>query len=150
MDYFFEAYKEALKAYKKDEVPVGCVIVYNNKIIARAHNIKEKTKNALNHAELICIKKASKKLKSWRLDECVMYVTLEPCPMCTGALIQSRMKKVFYGAKEPKSGCLGGFIDLNNYKFNHYVESTFLDDEKCQKIMSDFFKQKRIKQKENE
>lgn len=150
MDYLLEAYKEALKAYKKDEVPVGCVIVHNNKIIARAHNLKEKTKNALNHAELICIKRASKKLKSWRLDDCEMYVTLEPCQMCTGALIQARIKKVYYGITEPRSGCLGGFIDLTSYKFNHYVESINLNDEKSQKIISEFFKKKRIKQKENE
>lgn len=149
MDYLNEAYKEALKAYKKDEVPVGCVIVLDDKIIARAYNKRNKKNNPILHAEMICIQRASKKLKSWRLEDCIMYVTLEPCQMCTGAIIQSRIKKVYYGAVEPKSGCMGGFIDLTEYKFNHKVEVELLNDEKCIKIMSDFFKEKRIEKTKN-
>lgn len=145
MDYLSEAYKEALKAYKRNEVPVGCIIVHNNKIIARAFNKRHNTKNPIAHAEMICIRKASKKLKSWRLDECIMYVTLEPCQMCTGAIIQSKIKKVYYGVAEPKTGCMGGFIDLTNYKFNHTVEKENINDERCIKIIQDFFKERRIK-----
>ena len=118
-----EALKEASKAYKEDEIPVGCVIVKEGKIIARAHNRKVNKNNTLYHAELIAIDKASKKLDSWRLTGCEMYVTLEPCPMCAGALINSRMSKLYIGTKDPKAGACGSVLNLlSDYKFNHKVE----------------------------
>ena len=125
--YLKEAYKEAQKALDKNEVPVGAVIVKEDKIIARAHNIKEIKQNALAHAEIICINKACKKLKNWRLDDCEMYVTLEPCSMCKGAIKQSRIKKVYYGAEDKKAVC----NEENIYEF--------MDDEKCASILKDFF-----------
>ena len=108
-DIFFmkEALKEAKKAYLKEEVPVGCVIVYNNEIIARAHNTRHKNKSALDHAEILAIKKANKKLNAWMLDGATIYVTLEPCLMCAGAIFQSRIKRVVYAASEPKFGAFG-------------------------------------------
>ena len=110
-----EALKEAQKAYKKEEVPVGAIIVKNGKIIARAHNIKETKKNAVGHAEILAIEKACKKLKAWRLLDCEMYVTLEPCSMCAGALINSRIKKVYIGADDPKTGACGSVLNLLKY-----------------------------------
>ena len=124
-DIFFmkEALKEAKKAYLKEEVPVGCVIVYNNEIIARAHNTRHKNKSALDHAEILAIKKANKKLNAWMLDNATIYVTLEPCLMCAGAIFQSRIKRVVYAASEPKFGSFGSIINVSNpeYKFNHKV-----------------------------
>ncbi|TYB30598.1 MAG: nucleoside deaminase [Candidatus Mcinerneyibacterium aminivorans] len=105
-DYMREALKEAYKAYKKDEVPVGAVIVWNDKIISRGHNMTESLQDATLHAEMIAIKKASRYLKSWRLEDSTLYVTLEPCVMCAGAIYLSRIKKVIYAAKDPKSGVL--------------------------------------------
>lgn len=143
-----EALKEAKKAYKKEEVPVGCVIVYNNEIIARAHNTRHKNKSVLDHAEILAIKKANKKLNTWMLDEAVLYVTLEPCLMCAGAIFQSRIKKVVYAAKEPKFGAFGSILDLSNplYKFNHKVElvSGVLEDESST-LLKTFFKEIRQK-----
>ena len=118
-----EALKEARKAYKKDEVPVGAVIVKDGEIIARAHNVKEQKKDTTKHAEIIAIQKASKKLESWRLENCTMYVTLEPCAMCTGAMIQARLKKVVIGTMDEKTGACGSVLNLlEDYKFNHVVE----------------------------
>ena len=118
-----EALKEAQKAYEKDEVPVGAVIVKEGKIIARAYNIKENKNDTTCHAEILAIKKASKKLQAWRLEDCTMYVTLEPCPMCAGALIQSRMNKVVIGTMDYKTGACGSKLNLlEDYKFNHNVE----------------------------
>lgn len=145
--YLKEALKEAKKAYSKDEVPVGCVIVFDNKIIARGHNLRETKNNVLFHAEIVAINKACKKLHQKFLDGCEIYVTLEPCIMCMGAIIQSRIKKVIYGAKEPKFGCLESLGNiLNDYKFNHNVEvmGGILEDE-ASKMMKDFFKEKRNK-----
>ena len=115
-DIFFmkEALKEANKAYLKEEVPVGCVIVYKNEIIARAHNTRHKNKSALDHAEILAIKKANKKLNAWMLDGATIYVTLEPCLMCAGAIFQSRIKRVVYAASEPKFGAFGSILDLSN------------------------------------
>lgn len=139
-----EAYKEAMKAYKKDEVPVGCVIVKDNKIIARAHNLKEKKKNPMSHAEIECINKACKKLNDWYLKDCELYVTLEPCVMCVSVMINARIKSVFYGAKDNKAGALGGLFNLLNQKgFNHYFEINYLEDNKCSQILKDYFKEKR-------
>ena len=124
MDSIFmkEALKEAKKAYKKLEVPVGCVIVKDGKIIARAHNLKETKYDTTKHAEILAIKKASKKLESWRLIDCDMYVTLEPCPMCAGAIIQSRIKNLYYGASDEKTGAVGSVLNLmEDFKFNHIV-----------------------------
>ncbi len=145
-DYFmFEALKEAKKAYDKNEVPVGCVIVKDDKIIARGHNLKESKFDTTYHAEMIAIKKASKKLNSWRLIDCELYVTLEPCSMCTGAIINSRIKKIYFGAFDEKTGACGSVLNLlKDYTFNHVVEyeSNVLQEE-CQKILSKFFKELR-------
>ena len=136
-----EALKEAQKAYKELEIPVGCVIVRDGKIIARAHNQKEKKKDTTKHAEILAIQKASKKIKAWRLENCEMYVTLEPCSMCAGALIQSRIKKVYIGTMDEKTGSCGSVLNLlEDYKFNHHVEcETGILEEECKKILKDFF-----------
>ena len=138
------AYKQAMKAFEIDEVPVGAVIVKNGKIIARAYNKKEKDNNPLGHAEIIAINKACKKLKSWRLLDCDLYVTLEPCPMCAGAIINSRIKRVIFGAKDSKAGACGSLIDLTSYPFNHkpLVDNGIMAEE-CASILSDFFIKKR-------
>lgn len=141
-EYFMkEALKEAKKAYKELEIPVGCVIVKDGEIIARAHNQKEKKKDTTKHAEILAIQKASKKIDAWRLENCEMYVTLEPCAMCAGALIQSRIKKVYIGAMDEKTGSCGSVLNLlDDYKFNHYVESEIgLLEEDCRRILKDFF-----------
>lgn len=144
-----EAYKEAIKAIKEDEVPVGAVIVKDNKIIARAYNKKEKNNNPLGHAEILCIKKACKKLGDWYLKDCELYVTLEPCVMCCGAIINARIKKVYFGARDLKCGALGGLFNLMEQKgFNHYFDSEFVEDAKCGRILSEFFKKKREIKKE--
>lgn len=140
-----EALKEAKKAYNKLEVPVGAVIVKDGKIIARAHNIKETKKDTTKHAEILAIQKASKKLDSWRLTGCEMYVTLEPCTMCAGALIQSRIGKVYIGTMDYKTGACGSVLNvLEDYKFNHKVECEIgiLKDD-CESILQDFFKELR-------
>ena len=132
-----EALKEAKKAYDKLEVPVGAVIVKDGKIIARAHNLKETKYDTTKHAEILAIQKASKKLNSWRLIDCEMYVTLEPCSMCAGALINSRIKKVYIGASDQKTGAVGSVFNLlEDYTFNHKVEyeKGVLQDE-CESIL---------------
>lgn len=139
--YMKQALKEAKKAYEKLEVPVGAVIVKDGKIIAKAHNQKETKFDTTKHAEILAISKASKKLGSWRLNDCEMYVTLEPCPMCAGALIQSRIKKVYIGANDEKTGAIGSVFNLlTDYKFNHTVEfeKGILKNE-CKKVLQDFF-----------
>jgi len=140
-----EALKEARKAYNKLEVPVGAVIVKDGQVIARAHNQKETKKDAIKHAEIIAIEKASKKLDSWRLTGCEMYVTLEPCSMCAGALIQSRIDKVYIGTMDNKTGACGSVLNLlEDYKFNHKVEcKTKILQNECEKILQDFFKELR-------
>ena len=145
-----EALKEAKKAYNKLEVPVGAIIVKDGKIIARAYNQKENKKDTTNHAEILAIKKASKKLESWRLLDCDMYVTLEPCSMCAGALIQSRIRKVYIGALDGKTGACGSVLNLlENYKFNHKVEmETGVLKKECEQILKDFFKELRELKKE--
>ena len=133
--------KEAKKAYKEDEVPVGAVIVKDGKIIARAHNLREKKQSATAHAEILAIEKASKKLDSWRLIDCDMYVTLEPCTMCMGAIITSRIKNIYIGALDPKTGACGSFVDLSTLKYNHTVNiSKGILQEECEYIIKDFFK----------
>ena len=137
-----EALKEAKKAFDKEEVPVGAVIVKDGKIIARAHNNKEEKNDTTKHAEIIAIQKASKKLNNWRLNDCEMYVTLEPCPMCAGAIIQARIKKVYIGTDDPKTGACGSVLNLlDDYKFNHKVEiEKNMMKKECEKILKDFFK----------
>lgn len=142
--YMLEALKEAKKAYLLDEVPIGCVIVKDNKIIARAHNKRENKEITLAHAELLAIEKANKKLNSWRLEDCDLYVTLEPCMMCVGAIIQARIKHVYFGATDNKSGALGGSFNVLKNKFNHklLVTKNVLKEE-SEIIIKDFFKQLR-------
>ena len=146
-EYMRAALNEAKKAYKKEEVPVGVVIVKEGKIIAKAHNLKESKKDTTCDAEILAIKKASKKLNSWRLENCEMYVTLEPCPMCAGALIQARIKKVYIGTMDYKTGACGSVFNLlEDYTFNHKVEcESGILKEECEKILQDFFKELRKK-----
>ena len=140
-----EALKQAQKAFNKNEVPVGAVIVKNNKIIARAYNLKETKNDTTKHAEIIAIQKASKKLEAWRLTDCEMYVTLEPCSMCAGAIIQARVKKIYIGTMDPKTGACGSVYNmLKDYKFNHTVEIEYgILQKKCEKILKNFFKKLR-------
>ena len=145
-----EALKEAKKAYNKLEVPVGAVIVKDGQIIARAHNLKETKYDTTKHAEILAIQKASKKLNSWRLIDCEMYVTLEPCSMCAGALIQARIKKLYIGTMDKKTGACGSVFNLFEYEFNHKVkvETEILQSE-CEKILKDFFKELRNSKKKD-
>ena len=148
-EFMKQAIKEAKKAYRKEEVPVGAVIVKDGEIIAKAYNLKESKNDTTCHAEILAIKKASKKLNAWRLSECEMYVTLEPCAMCAGALIQSRIKKVYIGARDYKTGACGSVLNLlDDYTFNHKVEcERGILQEQCEKILQDFFKELRKKKK---
>ena len=143
--YMKEALKEAQKAYDKLEIPVGAVIVKDGKIIARAYNQKETKTDTTKHAEILVIQKASKKIEAWRLVDCEMYVTLEPCSMCAGAIINSRIKKVYIGAMDEKTGAVGSVFNLfEDYKFNHKVESeTGILKEECENILKNFFKELR-------
>ena len=144
-----EAIRQAKKALVLEEVPIGCVIVCNGKIIARGYNRRNTDKNTLSHAELNAIKKASKKLGDWRLEGCTMYVTLEPCQMCAGALMQSRIDRVVIGSMNPKAGCAGSVLNLLEMDgFNHKVEVIrgVLQDE-CSAMLSDFFRELREKKK---
>lgn len=143
--FMTQAYKEAQKAFEEDEVPVGCVIVKDGKIIARAHNRKEKRNCALFHAEIECIRKAARKLDNWNLKGCEIYVTLEPCMMCTGALINSRIDRIIYGCKDPKGGALVSNIRLQDIKLlNHYpqIQGGVMEKE-CSDLLKKFFKNKR-------
>lgn len=131
---------EAKKAFDKNEVPVGCVIVKDDKVIAKAHNLRQTKKSVLAHAEILAIQKASKKLDSWILEDCTMYVTLEPCPMCAGTILQSRIKKLVYATKEPKFGACQSVMNLFDYKFNHQVEITEgILQEEASNLMKIFF-----------
>lgn len=138
-----EALKEAKKAYKKLEVPVGVVIVKDNQIIARAHNVKEEKQDATRHAEIMAIEKASKKLQNWRLNDCEMYVTLEPCPMCAGAIINSRINKVYIGARDEKTGACESKLNLlADYSFDTSVDAEMgLLEEECKQLLKNFFKE---------
>lgn len=143
--YMDIAYNEAKKAFLKDEVPVGAVIVLSGKVIAKAYNKKVSLKDVCAHAEIIAIKKASLKLKDWRLEDCEMYITLEPCPMCAGAIEQSRIKKVYIGTKSNfKSNHEIVEKIFNNREFYHKVEYSYLNDSKCSEILKEFFAKKRI------
>ncbi|MCI9080075.1 MAG: nucleoside deaminase [Lachnospiraceae bacterium] len=144
-----EALKQAKKAEATGEVPIGCVIVYQNKIIARGYNRRNIENSTLAHAEITAIRKACKKLGDWRLEGCTMYVTLEPCPMCAGAVVQARIPRVVIGALNPKAGCAGSIVDLlSERRFNHQAEKVtgVLVDE-CSTLMKEFFKGLREKKK---
>lgn len=149
LKYMKEALKETKKAAKCGEVPIGCVIVYEDKIIGRGYNKRNTKKTTLAHAELIAIQKASKAMGDWRLENCSMYVTLEPCQMCSGAIVQARIKEVIVGAMNPKAGCAGSILNiLQMEEFNHQVElTTGVMKEECEAVLKEFFKDLRIKNK---
>jgi tRNA(adenine34) deaminase len=144
-----EALKQARKAYRLGEVPIGCVIVYQDKIIGRGYNKRNTKKTTLAHAELVAIEKAGKVMGDWRLEDCVMYVTLEPCQMCSGAIVQARIKKVVVGTMNPKAGCAGSILNLLQMKeFNHQVElETGVLEKECTDILQAFFQDLRIRNK---
>ena len=150
--YMKEAVRQAKKAWRLGEVPIGCVIVYEDKIIARGYNRRTVDKNTLAHAELIAIRRASKKLDDWRLEGCTLYVTLEPCQMCSGAIIQARIPKVVVGCMNPKAGCAGSIFNLLQVpQFNHQAELvTGVLEEECSQMMKDFFRELREKKKNKE
>ena len=147
--YMYEAIKQAKKAEKVEDVPIGCVIVAEGKIIARGYNKRNKKKSTLCHAEIEAIGRATKKLGDWRLDNCTMYVTLEPCPMCAGAIVQARIRRVVIGAMNPKAGCAGSIINLLQMDgFNHKVEiTTGIYEKECGELMKNFFVKLRSKKK---
>ena len=146
-NYMELALNEAKKAYKIEEIPVGAIIVKDGKVISRAYNQKETKNNPIAHAEILAIERASKKLGRWRLDDCDLYVTLEPCPMCAGALINSRIKKLYIGTPDEKTGACGSVLNLlEDYKFNHKIEvEKYILKDECEKILKDFFKKLRKK-----
>lgn len=148
--YMREAIRQAKKAYALGEVPIGCVIVYQDKIIGRGYNRRTIDKNTLAHAEMIAIRKASKKMNDWRLEECTMYVTLEPCQMCSGALVQSRIDEVVIGCMNAKAGCAGSVMNLLQVDgFNHQVKITQgVLEEECSSMLSEFFRKLREKKKQ--
>lgn len=139
--YMLEAIKQAKKAENVGDVPIGCVIVCDGKIIARGYNKRNKKKSTLCHAEIEAIGKATKKVGDWRLENCTMYVTLEPCPMCAGAIVQARINRVVVGAMNPKAGCAGSIVNLLQMDgFNHKVElTTGVREKECGDLLSNFF-----------
>lgn len=144
--YMLEALKEARKAAKKDEVPVGAVVVRQGKIIARAHNLRETKRRPDAHAEHLAMCRTARKLRGWRLTECTLYVTLEPCPMCAGLAVNSRIPRVVFGAYDKKAGALGSLYDLNEGKLNHTFECVGgILEEECAQVLKDYFKAKRKK-----
>jgi tRNA(adenine34) deaminase len=144
--YMQKALNLACRAAKEDEVPVGALIVRNGKIIACAYNKREKKKSPTAHAELLAIQKASKKLGGWRLPQCTLYVTLEPCPMCAGAIVNARIPRVVFGAPDPKAGALGSVYNLAEGKLNHTPEITSgVLQKECGEVLSNYFKNKRNK-----
>jgi tRNA(adenine34) deaminase len=144
-----EAYRQAKKAYALGEVPIGCVIVHEGKIIGRGYNRRNTDKNTLAHAEITAIKKASKIIGDWRLEECTLYVTLEPCQMCAGAIVQARIPKVVMACMNPKAGCAGSILNiLDMPEFNHQVETVRgVMEEECSLMLRTFFKELRIRNK---
>lgn len=150
LEFMKVAIEEAKKAANLGEVPIGAVIVYQNKIIARSHNLRETSQNAVTHAELMAIQQACEAIGSWRLEETTLYVTLEPCPMCAGAILQSRIPRVVYGARDMKAGCVDSLYRLlNDARFNHECDVTegVLADE-CGQMLTDFFRNLRERKKE--
>lgn len=147
--YMREALKQAKKAYKLGEVPIGCVIVHQGRIIGRGYNRRNTDKNTLSHAEITAIKRASKVIGDWRLEDCTLYVTLEPCQMCAGAIIQARIPEVVMGCRNPKAGCAGSVLDiLQNPAFNHQAKVTqgVLENE-CSEMLKTFFAKLRLRNK---
>lgn len=144
--YMKLALAQAKKAYVREETPIGCVIVHQDKVIARGYNKRNGKKNTLAHAEILAIHKASKVLGDWRLEDCTMYVTLEPCPMCAGAIVQARISRVVVGSMNPKAGCAGSVMNLlQTPGFNHQVElETGVLGEECSQIMTEFFRELRL------
>ena len=147
-----QALKEAEKARKKDEAPIGAVIVHNDVIIARGHNERELRQDPTLHAEMTAVRKASRKLGTWRLNECDIYVTLEPCAMCAGALVQTRIRRLFIGARDPKAGAAGSVIDIPGVdKFNHHIEVIYgILEDQCSQILKDFFRELRERKKQEQ
>lgn len=151
MDHYFmeKALEEAKRAYEENEIPIGAVIVYKDEIIGRGHNKVEQDQNPLNHAELIAIKEASEKIGSWRLIDCDLYVTLEPCIMCSGATVYSRIRRIVFGAYDHKRGCCGSILEIpQTEEFNHHVEITGgVMEEECLSLIQQFFKELRAKKR---
>ena len=149
--YMKEAIRQAKKAAAIGEVPIGCIIVYEDKIIGRGYNRRMVDHTVLAHAEILAMKKACKKMGDWRLEDCTMYVTLEPCQMCSGAIVQSRMTRVVVGCMNPKAGCAGSILNLLQMpQFNHQVDlTTGVLEEECSQMMKTFFKELREKRKKN-
>lgn len=147
--YMRAALQQAKKALLLGEVPIGCVIVHDNKIIARGYNRRNTDKNTLSHAEITAIRKASKKIGDWRLEDCTLYVTLEPCQMCSGAIVQARIPQVVIGCMNPKAGCAGSILNLFEMPaFNHQVKTTYgILAEECSAILKQFFKDLRVRNK---
>lgn len=148
--YMHEAINQANKAKEINEVPIGAVIVFKGEVIATGYNVRETSQETLSHAELIAIKKANEKIGSWRLEDCTIYVTLEPCAMCAGAIVQSRIKRVVFGAPDPKAGCAGTLMNLlDDERFNHQVEVTRgVLEKECGTLLTDFFKNLRGKKRQ--
>lgn len=147
--YMKEALKQAKKAYKLGEVPIGCVIVHQDQIIGRGYNRRNTDKSALSHAEITAIRKASRVIGDWRLEDCTLYVTLEPCQMCAGAIVQARIPNIVMGCRNPKAGCAGSILNvLQNPSFNHQVLITegVLEDQ-CSQILKNFFAELRLRNK---
>lgn len=147
--YMRAAIRQARKAYALGEVPIGCVIVYEGKIIGRGYNRRNTDKNTLSHAEITAIRKASRKMGDWRLEDCDLYVTLEPCQMCSGAIVQARIRKTVIGSMNPKAGCAGSILNiLQMAEFNHQVEiERGVLEEECSGMLREFFKELRIRNK---
>lgn len=147
--YMKEAIRQAKRAYELEETPIGCVIVYDGKIIGRGYNRRNTDKNPLAHAEITAIRKASRKIGDWRLEDCTLYVTLEPCQMCAGAIVQSRIPRVVVGCMNPKAGCVGSILNLLNMDaFNHQAQvETGVLEEECSGLMKQFFRELREKKK---
>ena len=147
--YMKAAIREAQKAWALGEVPIGCVIVHEDRIIGRGYNRRMVDKNVLAHAEITAIRKACRKIGDWRLEDCTMYVTLEPCPMCAGAIVQARITRVFIGTMNPKAGCAGSVLNLLDEKgFNHQAEMVIgVLGEECSRMLKEFFKELREKRK---
>lgn len=142
-----EALKEAKKSLKTNDVPIGCIAVSHDKIIARGHNEKEKRSDSTAHAELLCLQKAAKKLKTWRLNDVIIYTTLEPCSMCAGAMVLARIKTLVYGTSDPKAGAAGSILNIiDNKKLNHRIKVIKdVNKDECEKVLKEFFKRLRLR-----
>lgn len=149
--YMQEAIQEAKKAEAIEEVPIGAVVVYRDEVIGRGHNLRESTHDPTAHAEMIAIRQAAQHIKGWRLEDCSLYVTLEPCPMCAGAILQSRIEQVIYGTRDPKAGCAGSLLNLlQDTRFNHQTEVIIgIEQAHCRQLLTDFFRALRQKKKQS-